>query len=122
MRVKAIIMSLFLFSFVSGYVWWNEPDTCNSEYEEGSSSFFSGDQKALILVTKFPDDTPTYLPAYCDSLIAPSMDSISSGRYQYSITNYLYTVSNKSMRVTGMVNPGMNGRYVTAPHSLSGSI
>jgi len=76
----------------------------------------SGDLKALIVASLFPEDTHVYYPAFYDSLIAPDIDSVDDSLYMWSMTNYFYTASYGDLRVTGSVNDTLT-RYIVAPHS-----
>jgi hypothetical protein len=75
------------------FMWWEEPGPEPVEQPSEAMAATSGNCKALIIVSKFPEDTAVYLlPTYCDSLIAPSMDSLNDSLYRWSITDFLKTV------------------------------
>jgi hypothetical protein len=74
------------------FMWWNEPEPEPVEQPSEAMAATSGNCKALIIVSRFPEDTAVFFPPYCDSLIAPSMDSLNDSLYMWSITDFLKTV------------------------------
>lgn len=96
---KALLSTLILiFSLqATPFLWWNDPGPELAEQPSEVMLDTAGDVKALILVSKFPEDTAVLYPPLYDSLIAPVIDSVDDSLYRWSITNFLYTASWKKL-------------------------
>ena len=107
-----VCSAVFTFSTINAedaYYWWNEPEEFLLEEELSAT-----EDKLLIIISKFADDTAQFLPAYCDSMIAPTSDSADDSLYIWSTSNYYKTVSWNQYVQTGTVNDDL-GIYITAP-------
>jgi hypothetical protein len=76
-KVLIPILIIILSIQAKPFMWWEESGPEPVEQPPEVMTATSGNRKALIIVSKFPEDTAVYLlPTYCDSLIAPNVDSI----------------------------------------------
>ncbi len=113
------VVLIFSSLHATNYEWWMEPDQQPGQDTSSYCSIHTGAQKVLVLISKFPEDTATYYPPFYDSLLAPcTWELLNNPKYKWSISNYLYTASWGNLKMIGEVNPGMGGRYITAPHSF----